>query len=391
MHVHLGQALGRPVKIPAARTLTLPAVLEHCRRRKGLGMVGIVDAATSGGLEELRRLLRGGELRALEGGGFRYEEAVTLIAGAEVETADEGCRSHWLGFFGRLQALEGFAARLWRVVSNPQFSTPRAAWRARDFVEAVTETGGLALPAHAFTPHRGVYGSCADRLAALLPPPALARVAAIELGLSADSEMADHLSELRRLSFLSNSDAHSLDKIAREHNLFELGEPSFDELARALRAEGGRRVAANFGLDPRLGKYHRTACNRCGEVAAAPPPVRRCPGCGSADVTKGVRDRLAEIADASPGPSGRAPYVHQLPLEYLPGIGRKTRERLYGAFGSELAILHQAPAEELRRAVGGKVAEVIILARQGRLAVIPGGGGVYGRVEYALSTGHRID
>ncbi len=34
-------------------------------------------------------------------------------------------------------------------------------------------------------------------------------------------------------------------------------------------AEAGRRVAANYGLDPRLGKYHRTFCLQCGNIAAA--------------------------------------------------------------------------------------------------------------------------
>ena len=37
---------------------------------------------------------------------------------------------------------------------------------------------------------------------------------AIELGLSSDTNMADGIAELHSYSFLSNSDAHSLGKIA---------------------------------------------------------------------------------------------------------------------------------------------------------------------------------
>lgn len=80
------------------------------------------------------------------------------------------------------------------------------------------------------------------------------RIAAVELGLSADSEMAGYISELDSYTFLTNSDAHSLGKIGREYNVIELARPSFSELKLALERKAGRRVSANFGLNPRLGQ-----------------------------------------------------------------------------------------------------------------------------------------
>lgn len=33
---------------------------------------------------------------------------------------------------------------------------------------------------------------------------------------------------------------------------------SFKEVVKALKNEEGRKVLCNYGLDPKLGKYHRT-------------------------------------------------------------------------------------------------------------------------------------
>ncbi|MCU6339923.1 endonuclease Q family protein, partial [Enterobacter quasiroggenkampii] len=87
---------------------------------------------------------------------------------------------------------------------------------------------------------------------------------AVELGLSADTEMAGCISELDRFTLLTNSDAHSLSKIAREFNSLAMASPTFKEWAMALRREAGRGVTANYGLNPRLGKYHRTSCAKFG-------------------------------------------------------------------------------------------------------------------------------
>ena len=75
--------------------------------------------------------------------------------------------------------------------------------------------------------------------------------------------MADGIVELHSYTFLSNSDAHSLGKIAREYQAIEMLEPTFSELEKALRNENGRRILANYGLDPLLGKYHQTVCEKC--------------------------------------------------------------------------------------------------------------------------------
>ena len=65
-------------------------------------------------------------------------------------------------------------------------------------------------------------------------------IPAIELGLSSDTFLADKISELETKSFLTNSDAHSLPKIAREYNKMQLEGISFKEFIMALKNENGR-------------------------------------------------------------------------------------------------------------------------------------------------------
>ncbi len=214
-----------------------------------------------------------------------------------------------------------------------------------------------------------------------LPGDGLCHLAALELGLSADSYLADRIAELAPLTFLSNSDAHSLPKIAREYNVLELEEPNFEELVLALRREKGRKVIANYGLDPRLGKYHRTFCLKCEQVAVAPPPVLSCPLCGGTDIVKGVLDRITEIADyAEPRPPDhRPPYHYQVPLQFLPGIGAVALGKLLNRFGTEMRVLHEADPKDLELVVGAKLTGLIVQAREGTLPLLAGGGGRYGK------------
>lgn len=389
LHIHLGSAAGRPVKISASRKLTLEAIIAHAALVKGMHVLGIVDACCRGALADLEQALRDGVLSEQPGGGFRYRlptadgRTVVLIPGCETEIRERGQPAvHWLAYFGRLADVRRFAAALGESVRNPWLSTQRTAWRTAEFVERVAELGGISMPAHAFTPHKGLFGAAVDSLAAVLPDNLLHHVAAIELGLSADSAMADQIAELHSRTYVSNSDAHSLETIGREHNRLHMAEPSFAELRHALAGRRGRLVTGNFGLDPRLGKYFRTVCLRCGTRADGPPPQLTCPACGSDKVVNGVQDRLAALADSPPGHGPpRPPYVAQVPLRMIPGLGPRRLTRLTDRFGSELAVLHEVPEEALRDEVGPQLAAIIVSARTGQLAVEPGGGGTYGRVQ----------
>ena len=161
-----------------------------------------------------------------------------------------------------------------------------------------------------------------------------------------------------------------------------LNDISFKEFVMALKNEDGRKILANYGLDPKLGKYHRTHCDNCDCTIETKEPVDKCPNCGSDKVTFGVFDRIELIKDKeeSKSPENRPPYVYQIPLNFIPGVGGKTIDKLLDAFDTEMNILHKLSNDDIEAVVGEKIAKNIINAREGKMKVESGGGGMYGKV-----------
>jgi len=382
LHIHIGRTRrGAPVKVTASATLTFENILREALTRKGIDAVGIVDAASPAVLEEIAELMDAGELHPQEGGGLLYRRRLAVFLAAEVGVEVGRGEAHFIAYLPDYPSAVEFSRGLSRFVTNVRLSSQKARFTGSDLVGLTRACGGFLVPAHAFTPHKGYYGKSADRLSDCFSPHELEAMPAVELGLSSDTRMASRITELDRFTFVSNSDAHSLAKIAREYNRIRAENLSFAALAAALRGKVGG-VVANYGLDPRLGKYHRTFCPDCGEHI----PLlrqRRCPRCGGRAIVVGVADRLEEVADrpADHAPRDRPPYIHQVPLEYVPGVGRRALERLIEAFGSEMRVLHGASEVELSRIVPERVARMIVAAREGRLQLLEGGGGRYGRVE----------
>jgi uncharacterized protein (TIGR00375 family) len=182
----------------------------------------------------------------------------------------------------------------------------------------------------------------------------------LELGLSADTQMASKIAELDSCTFLSFSDAHSPspDKLGREITRFYLSRASFREIKRAFKGVYGRKVTLNVGLDPREGKYHLTGCRRCKkaynleDVIKEGRVLKTCPACGG-PLKIGVKDRIQLLTLKSDKVSlaQRPPYIHAVPLiEILKAMKQSQRmnvqkvyEALIQQFGNEIAILIDAP------------------------------------------------
>lgn len=379
LHIHIGRSKdGKPVKITAARDLTIENVLCEASLRKGIQLVGVVDTGSVGVQKDLYALLEQGKLRQLPGGGLTYLERVTLIPGVEVETSEQKGAAHFVVYLPTMEAVTAFSTVLSRYITNMQLSTQKARLSVSRLWDMAAQHTGIVIPAHIFTPFKSVYGSCSDSLTELLRRDQFEKLLAVELGLSSDTELAQMIGELAGAAFLTNSDAHSLAKIGREYNLLQVQEADFVNFLWTLQGVKGNRIIANYGLDPKLGKYHRTFCEECQNVAGTPPPVKVCPICGSTKVVKGVLDRITEIADPVRVP--RPPYIHQVPLQFLPGLGPKTLDKLLNEFGTEMNVLHTASFEELANVVGQNLAGYILASRSGSLKLDPGGGGIYGRV-----------
>jgi uncharacterized protein (TIGR00375 family) len=384
-HVHIGRSnSGAPVKITASRDLTFANIAQECKHRKGIDIVGIVDCASPEVIDDISQLINNGEMKPLKDGGLIYQNKVVIILGSEVETKEaNGGLSHQIAFFPYFEDIKEFSKVLSHLVTNVSLSSQNCKISAQEFFKIINRIGGILIPAHVFTPHKSVYGKCVKRLKEMFSRATLKKIPAIELGLSADTEIADHLKELSEYTFLTNSDAHSLPKIGREYNIIELEKANFKEILLALQRKEGRKIIANYGLDPKLGRYHRTFCEICNYTATSNPPVYKCEKCGSDKIVKGVFDRIVEIGDyqQSISPSHRPPYYHQVPLEFVPGVGKKTLNKLFDYFGTEMNVLHKASYQEISQVVAFQIAQNIILARKGLLNLSPGGGGKYGKVK----------
>ena len=387
LHIHIGRSENnKPIKITAARSLNFANIAKECADRKGINIAGIIDSASPYVIEDIENFLKTGEAYEIKDGGIIYKDKVCIILGSEIETSEKGLNGHTgsahnLCYFPYLSDIKGFSNEMSHHIKNITLSSQRADISAYELIDIVEKYNGILIPAHCFTPHKSFYGNCTDRLEKVFREK-YSKVPAIELGLSADTNLADHISELENKTFLTNSDAHSLPKIAREYNKILVEDISFKEFLKALKNEDGRKIITNYGLDPKLGKYHRTYCEVCQKNISGEAPVIKCDTCDSRNITMGVYDRIQIIKDKeiSKSPANRPEYVYQIPLSFIPGLGNKTIEKLISHFGTEMNILHKLSFDDLEAVDGEKNARNIINAREGKMHIQAGGGGIYGKI-----------
>lgn len=388
LHIHIGRSeSGKPIKITAAKSLNFANIAKECADRKGINICGIIDCASPYVIEDIENFLKTGDAYELKDGGIIYKDKVCILLGSEVETSEKGRNgkcgaAHNVCFFPYLKDIKAFSNEMSKHIKNITLSTQRSDLSGYELIDIVEKYNGILIPAHIFTPFKSYYGNCTDRLENIFKEK-YDKIFAVELGLSSDTFLADEISELENKTYVTNSDAHSLPKIAREYNKMQVEDISFKEVVKALKNEGGRKVVANYGLDPKLGKYHRTYCDNCNQALETKEPISVCPKCGSDKVTFGVFDRIELIKDKkeTKSPINRPPYVYQAPLGFIPGVGGKTIEKLLSAFETEMNILHKLSKDDIEAIVGEKVANAIEKARKGEAKIQVGGGGVYGKIK----------
>ena len=200
----------------------------------------------------------------------------------------------------------------------------------------------------------------------------------MSFGLSADTDYADRIRELADKKFLTNSDAHSLPKIAREYNTFEMENISFESFKKVLGYEEEKSesetkklnyIVCNNGMYSRLGKYNKTYCDICECVSEIEDG--KCKKCGSKKIVKGVEDRVLEIADGeSISPKNRPEYMYKIPLEYIPKLGKKTKEKMLELYGTEMNILNKMSIKNIEENFGKQIAKNIEIARNGNITIV---------------------
>jgi uncharacterized protein (TIGR00375 family) len=316
-----------------------------------------------------------------------------FILSTEVE---DNHRVHHLLYFPSFSAVDAFKESVKSRSKNLDTDgRPNVNLNGLELASLAKDVDALIGAAHAFTPWTALYAyypsleACYGDLTPF--------ISFVELGLSADTDYADTIQELHRLTFLTNSDSHSPHpvRLAREFTRFEVKEPTFQEIKKAILRIGGNKPVLNVGLPPQEGKYNESACISCFTHYSLDEAIKRrwkC-SCGK-HIKKGVRDRIREIATYSQPhhPDHRPPYVHLIPLSEIiaKALGQHTPftqnvtkrwDELISRFGSEINVLLDADIKDVAHATIPAIVDAIQAFRDHKVVIIPGGGGKYGVIE----------
>jgi len=217
---------------------------------------------------------------------------------------------------------------------------------------------------------------------------------ALETGLSSDPAMNWRLSKNDKYTLVSNSDAHSLEKLGGEANVLNLPEISYDQIYDTIKQGDPTRFLYTIEFYPQEGKYHLDGHSAC-KFSCMPEETKklkgRCPTCGK-KITVGVHNRISELADKDMGrePDSKIPFKSIIPLAEIisdaVGVGDKSKKvrgiykDIINGVGNEFFTLLDAEIAAIAKASSPLIAEGVRRVREGKVEVKGGYDGIYGEV-----------
>ena len=374
-------------------------------KKKGLDVISTGDFTHPAWFEEIKeKLIPAGD------GVFRLKpeiekqiyknsdtEPVKFILSVEISTiykkGDKTRKVHHVVFVPNMEAAQNFRQKLGAIGNINSDGRPILGLDSRNLLETTLESGenSFIIPAHIWTPWFSVLGSksgfdsieeCYEDLSE--------HIFALETGLSSDPEMNWRVSKLDKYRLVSNSDAHSPSKLAREATVFDTN-PDYFSIMNALKTGNGYVGTVEFF--PEEGKYHEDGHRKC-NVCLTPEESNKlnglCPACGK-PMTIGVLNRVCELADRTadstfkPDNAGQVYSLVPLPeiISEILGVGPSSKsvtneyERLINKFGSELSILRQVPIDDISKDFP-LLGEGISRLRDGKVIKQAGYDGEYG-------------
>ena len=344
-------------------------------QKKGLGVISTGDFTHPAWFAEIQeKLVPAGNgvfrLRPdIEKEIFKTSTPVRFVLSVEISTIykkwDKTRKVHHVVFVPDMEAAGKFRDKRGSIGNIKSDGRPILGLDSRDLLEITLESGegSYIIPAHIWTPWFSVLGSksgfdsiedCYGDLSE--------HIFAVETGLSSDPEMNWKVSKLDKYRLVSNSDAHSPSKLAREATVFDT-EPDYYSMMNALKTGDGYVGTVEFF--PEEGKYHEDGHRKC-NVCLSPQESLKfnniCPVCGK-PLTIGVLNRVCALADRSfdstfkPATAGEV--FSLVPLQEIIAeincVGPQSKsvvteyERLIRKFVSELSILREIPLDELSK------------------------------------------
>jgi len=387
----------------------IPEQLEYWAKLKGITVVGTGDFTHPGWFEELRA-----KLKPAENGLYALKDEFRIGGGADPAAHTGKLRFVLTAEISNIYRKDGKTRKVHNLIFAPDFETvariqgrlseignitsdgrPILGLDSRDLLELVLECSDRCffVPSHIWTPWFSALGAKSgfDSIGACYGDLS-EHIYAIETGLSSDPPMNWLCSFLDRYTIISNSDAHSAEKLGREANLFET-ELNYDSITGAMKNKN-RSFLGTIEFFPQEGKYHYDGHRKCGVRLNPLESLRKngmCPVCGK-KLTIGVLSRVAQLADRD-DPSerrNRQPFHSLIPLKELlseiegSGVQSNRVVRRYHELlrkcGSELGLLIDCPIEEIRSSGGELLAESVGRMRSGEVHIEEGYDGEYGRI-----------
>ncbi len=306
-------------------------------------------------------------------------------------------RIHTMIFAPDFKVVEKINSELSELGKLSSDGRPIFGFSAKELVEIITDVSDecFLVPAHAWTPWFSIFGANSgfDSIEECFEEQSR-HISCIETGLSSDPQMNWRLSALDKICLISDSDAHSPNRIGREANVFDC-DMDYKEIIKAIKNKDKDKFLFTIEFFPEEGKYHFDGHRNC-EILFSPAESRKtkniCPVCGR-KLTIGVMHRVEALADRPEGfvPENAIPYKHLIPLMEIvaealgQGVETKGVEneylKLVSTYGSEFRILLDLSLEELEKSTPPKILEGIKRVREGNLQIIPGHDGVYGKIQ----------
>lgn len=310
---------------------------------------------------------------------------------------DEVRKVHSLIYSPDLASAGRLNKALDRIGNITSDGRPIIGMQTKDLLQMALDASedNVLIPAHIWTPWFSVLGassgfnSIEECFEDLTP-----QIFALETGLSSDPPMNWMISDLDRFVLVSNSDAHSPSKLAREANIFTC-DLSYFEIMEALRKKKRGGFAGTLEFFPEEGKYFYDGHRNCKKRMSPEETMSKdgkCPVCGK-KVTVGVLHRVSVLADRKRGfePKKKFGFESIIPLaEIISGIhscGVNTKKvskeymSLLEQFGNELYILRRCPAASLKQAGFEILANSLQRMRSGRVSVTEGYDGEFGIID----------
>jgi len=304
---------------------------------------------------------------------------------------------HVLIFAPSFEVVEKINARLGWIGNIQSDGRPILGLDAKELAKIVLDISKdcMIIPAHAWTPWFSVFGSASgfDSLEECFDE-YTKHIYAIETGLSSDPAMNWRLSQLDKITLISNSDSHSPSRIGREANVFDT-KIDYYSIMDVLKKKDEKKFLYTVEFFPEEGKYHADGHRKC-NIVFNPEETHKnkgiCPVCKK-PLTIGVLYRVMQLADRPEGykPEKAIPYKSLVPLDQIIadtldlGVATKGVQKKYteiiNNLGSEFNVLLNATRGEIESVSSVGIAEGVLRVREGRLKIEPGYDGEFGVVK----------